>query len=190
MWSLSSILGLLSHNGYLLVFIIGIIEGPIITILAGFLAAQHYFSMYALFLLFIVADFVGDIPYYAIGKYAGSRWIKKWAGWFGIDEAQMETVAADFNKHDIKLLLFAKTQAIGGIFLAAAGFARMNFWRFSIINALGDVIKVPAFLVIGYYFGYPYMSIDGYIGKIAVISTALVVVASMFLFRKVYSKKK
>ncbi len=66
---------LIAHGGAL-ILPLAVIEGPVVSIVTGFLAAQGCFSWYWALILLVCGDLIGDIIYYAIGRTGIS------AAWF------------------------------------------------------------------------------------------------------------
>ncbi len=189
MIALDSAVALLTSYRYAIIFPISVLEGPTITIISGFLAAQGVFKILPLFILFLLGDFTGDVLYYGIGRYGGIPIVKKLERFLKIKQSDMENMSHHFNKNDIKLLLLGKAQPLGSLVLMTAGFIRMNFARFIIINVLSSVPKVILFLLIGYYFGSAYATIDGYMQKIGIVLSLLVVIGIIIYFFNLRKKK-
>ncbi len=57
--------------GYPLMLVLMIVEGPIVTMTAAFLASLGIFNWLPVFLLSVLGDMVGDILLYGIGFYGG-----------------------------------------------------------------------------------------------------------------------
>ena len=181
---------LLIKYRYFILFPIAVIEGPIITVISGFLLAQGFFNVFILFSVFIIGDLVGDILYYSLGRYGGLKILKKWGHLINMDEKKIEELSPRFKKHEVKISLFGKTQAIGSVVLFIAGLTKMNFRKFIIVNGLASLPKVIIFLLIGYYFGSAYVAIDSYMKKIGIISTLILVIGFIIYFLHIRKKNE
>jgi membrane protein DedA with SNARE-associated domain len=190
MIALSSTVSLLSLYGYVIIFPIAILEGPTIAVISGFLAAQGVFKIIPLFFIFLLGDFAGDVFYYSMGRYGGIPIVKKFEKFLKIKESDIEKMSHHFNKHDIKILLLGKAQPLGSLVLMTAGFIKMNFGRFILINVISSVPKVILFLWIGYYFGSAYAKIDGYLQKIGIIIILVIILAVIIYFLYLKKNKK
>jgi membrane protein DedA with SNARE-associated domain len=169
----------LTAYGYLVLFPGAVVEGPIITILAGFLISQGVMAFLPAALTVIAGDLVGDSLYYAAGRY-GRR--------LPVIATRVHHVEAHFQAHAGKTLLLGKlTQGIGGVILMAAGAAPMPFGRFLGWNTLGTIPKTIGLLVHGYFFGAAYQQLDRYL-HYAGWGIVLVVVLGI-LFYSVIMKK-
>ena len=128
--SLDLIYNLLPHYGYLLLFPIAVIEGPIITIIAAFLASQGYLNIAVVYLVVVVADLVGDLLYYLIGRLGKQPMIKWWEKRLGLTQARLNRLKEHYISHGGRTLLIGKlTHSVGFIVLIAAGAAEMPLAR-------------------------------------------------------------
>jgi len=188
---LTEIFALLATYGYIVVFPIAVAEGPIISVLSGFLVGSGVFNPYIAFTVLLMGDVLGDSIYYAIGRYGGRKVIPKVSAYFGTTPEKMTVFEEKFHKNDWKILLFAKTQAVGSIVLMTAGFVKMSFTRFVFVNALGSAPKIILFMVIGYYFGRAYLLINTYMGYFAAIWLFLaVLIILLYIYFKKHKSKK
>jgi len=65
----ANLLAFLQTQGYLVMLLIVILEGAIITYVAGFAASLGIFNVYVVFLLSVLGNFIGDVVYYLIGRF-------------------------------------------------------------------------------------------------------------------------
>lgn len=188
--SLSSILVLLEHYKYILIFPIAVLEGPIVTIITGLLVSLGYLNGFLAYIILAIGDVTGDVLYYWIGRLWGhSKWIKRWGKYFGYDEKSEEALENHFKKHKAKTLLLGKlAHGVGGAALFAAGIAKMNIWEFIWYNTLGTLPKTLILLLIGYYVGSSYMQIDKYLSSIALTTTSIVVLIIAYILISKFAK--
>ncbi len=66
----------LQNYGYILVFALTVIEGPIVVIISAFLATQGIFDIFIIALLGWLGDVVGDMLFFFAGRF-GFSWRKK-----------------------------------------------------------------------------------------------------------------
>lgn len=177
MSSLPHIVDSLIAYKYLLLFPIAVVEGPIITIIAGFLVTLGIFDLTTTYIVVVIADIVGDILYYVIGKKGGRRLIDLYGHYFSITEAKLERAEQQYAKHTKKTLIFGKlTHAFGMVILITAGVVKLNFWEYITINTIVTFFKAAALVAIGYYFGQAYERIDHYLDNSVLIGTITLVV--------------
>ena len=188
MLALNSIVHLLEQYKYLIVFPIAVFEGPIISVISGFLASKGLFNIYLLGTILIAGDIVGDTLYYCIGRFGGRPFITRWGRIFGLNETRVETVDKHFEKHLGKTMLFGKTQPYGSVLLTAAGISRVSYLKFIWYNFLGTVVKTTLLLIIGYYFGEAYNLIAKYLNYLGFILTILTIIIILIYMAKKWKK--
>lgn len=147
------ILSTIQTWGYGIILVLSIVEGPLVAIVAGFLVSTGELHWLTAFLVLMLGDFVGDALYYYVGYVGHGPVVERIARRIGVTDARMRALEQAFKKHDWKILLINKTQAIGSVVLYYGGAARMNFWRFQWINTIGSIPKVALFQIVGFYFG-------------------------------------
>ena len=185
--SLDHILTILEHYKYVLIFPIMIVEGPIITVISGFLIYLGFLNAFITFPLLIVGDLIGDCTYYAIGRYgSNTKWVKKIIHYVGYDEKSEEFLEKHFEKHTVKTLLIAKvSHGLGIPVQIAAGMAKVNSLKYIWVELLGTAPKTLFLLVLGFYLGRSYLKINSYLHFFAFTVIAIVVfVILYFILRK------
>ncbi len=164
----------LLHYRYLALFPITIIEGPIITVIAGFLSAQGYLSAFLVYPLAVAGDLVGDTIYYLIGRLGREKFILRWGKFLNISLERVAKLEKHFEKHSGKTLIFGKlTQLIGSLILTAAGVAKVPLKKFWWFNFLATLPKSLVLLLIGYFFGKFYKEINTYFTYTGIVSLAV-----------------
>jgi membrane protein DedA with SNARE-associated domain len=175
---------------YFIIFPISILEGPVISIIAGFLVSTGILKWYIAGLVLLVGDIVGDIFYYGVGRYSEEYVIKRWGHYVGITRERVNVFKSQFLNHSIKLILFSKTQPAGAAVLFAAGVARMPFSKFVLYSVVGSFPKTVLFMAAGYYLGEGILNANKYLGWGAAISTGIAILLVIFyLAIKLYIKR-
>ncbi len=184
--TLSKIVLILSQWGYILIFPIAILEGPIIAVIAGFLASLGQLDWFIAYIVLMLGDFAGDGLYYGLGRWGHGPLVERIISYIGVTPERLRIAERGFRKHDWKILLINKTQAIGSVVLYFAGAIRMPFWRFMFINIIGSAPKIAFFEIIGYYFGQSYAKIQTYLdyAGVATLVIPLGLLVAYFLFRR------
>jgi len=178
----SSILIWILHYKYLLLFLSVIIEGPVVTMFAGFSAATGYMNFWLAYLVILAGEVGGDVLYYALGYYGREKIILKY-GWIAnIFLPEVEKIEKLFKKHGSKTLFITKiTHVIGLPFLIAAGIARYSLARFIFADFLATLPKSLVFMIIGYYFSQATIRVSQDLQTATIIA-----ISSMVLFLAVY----
>ena len=187
-FNLSYVLNLLALYKYIIIFPISIIEGPMITILSGLLASIGSVNLYIVYIVLVLGDVIGDCVYYGIGRYGRNPAMKYVDRFFKIDEDKLPHFEKRFKDHETSILLLGKTQPIGSIVLATAGFVKMDFKKFVLVSLLGTMIKTAVLLAVGFYFGKAYNSIDSYITKISLVLVLVLIIGGFIYYMRQKSK--
>ena len=175
-----AIIALIIKYKYLIIFPIAVLEGPLIAIVAGFLAYSGYLNVIAVVLLLVFADLVGDSFYYSIGRFGRARFIHKYGRYIGINEERVASLEKQFEHHHWKIIAIGKTQAIGSLILVAAGIARAPFRKFLWYNLFATIPKTILFVLIGYFFGHGYQTITTLSDSIGLISIFMSIALIVF----------
>ncbi|MDR3546727.1 MAG: DedA family protein [Candidatus Pacebacteria bacterium] len=144
---------LLLQYGYLLLFPIAVIEGPVAAIVAGALVASGALNGYVVFAVLIVADLTGDMIYYSLGRWGHVHMVERISSRLGLTGERLKPLREEFHKNDWKVLLIGKTQGLGAIILYFAGATHMRLRKFLSWNLIGTLPKVLIFMLVGYLFG-------------------------------------
>jgi len=182
-FSLSQIIQALLRFRYLVLFPIVVFEGPIATVLAGFLISLGYFNFWLAYSTIIVADLAGDWLHYAVGRWGRKKFIDRWGKYLSITNERVLRLEKHFENHKGKTLALGKiSHGVGGVVLVAAGAARMPLGEFLFINLLVTLPKSLALLAIGYYFGEAYARINTYLEYTAIISFGIALLAMIIYY--------
>jgi len=184
------IIAWLAQYRYVVLFPLVVIEGPIVTILAGFLASLGQMNLLICYPLVVVADIVGDMSMYAQGRWGGKPAVERWGHRFGIKPEMIVRLEERFKKHPGKTLILGKvSHFFGGPILIAAGMARMRISKFLWYNFIGTVPKSLILLLLGFYFGQAYEKFDRVFTYAGWAAVALVVL-SVFIYIAIAKKSK
>ncbi len=161
---LAKLITLPASTLYALLFPVAVIEGPIITVVAGFLGANHIVNIYIVYFIMAAGDVTGDCLYYALGRFGGRRFLDRWGHFFGFSTEKIASMESHYRKHSGKTILLSKiTHGIGPVFLVAAGASGVSFRQFIAYSSLGAFPIALILMLIGYFFGQAYMSISRYL---------------------------
>jgi membrane protein DedA with SNARE-associated domain len=181
---------LLARYGYALLLPIAVVEGPVVTMIAGALVAAGQMDGVVAGSLLIVADLVGDAGYYGLGRFGHAPLVKQISKRLHLLPERLDRLEKRFHDNDWKLIMIGKTQALGSLILYFAGASRMSFVRYMMLNLIGTVPKVILFEAVGYFIGESVLRSPRYIDYITVtlfgVALALLVVywlVRKFLFR-------
>lgn len=137
---------LLSSHGVTLLFLLALLEGPVVVLAATALARSGHFDLATIWTVAILADVTGDLLLYALGRHLPDLIPARHR-----PQGARDSLARLFRSSGARLLLFAKFAHFPGLpTLLAAGFARMPLAPFLLWTLVGTVIKTSALVLCGW----------------------------------------
>jgi membrane protein DedA with SNARE-associated domain len=179
-----------THIHYIAMFVIMVIEGPIITAVASFAVTMGYFNLGIIFILATFGDLIGDLVYYGIGYWGHINVIKKYGHRFGASPARMEKLRGLLERHPWKIMAAIKLSAILPPTLVLVGSTHFPFKKYLTIAFSITLPKVILFMSLGYFFGNIFNKIYIYIKNASYAFLIIVVFAVLiyYLYRKIAAK--
>lgn len=177
---------------YALLFIISAIEGPLITLLAGWLSFLGHLTTWLAFLVVFAGEIFADSMYYFLGHFGKERIYRWFPKMFGGARDKIEKFEKMFHQHAGKSLVITKLTHVGGIpCLIGAGMAGVSFSKFSFYNTLATIPKISALFLAGYFFGAAAGKINHYLEYGSFILTLLIIIFVInYFFLIPFAKKK
>lgn len=180
---------LLPYWGYPAMLFFMTIEGPIVTIIAAFLASLGYFNVFIVFGLSVLGDVLGDIVLYFIGYFGGHRALLKAEKFLKIKESVVEKLREKFRTSGARIIFYVKaTTGLCYITFILAGAVRMKMSKFVKYSVLGGLIWSSFLVIVGYFFGYAAERINEYIKYAGIIIFAGAVI--FFIGLTLYKRKQ
>lgn len=168
--TIESLTQLIQAQGLLLLFPLSILEGPIISVIAGWLVRLHLIPLGWTFAVLVLGDLVGDALHYLLGRSGLHRFPERWRRRLGIDDAAIAGLTTHFQDQGGRTLIIGKlTHGLGFAALIAAGAARMPFGRFLWYNLVATLPKTAGFLLLGYLLGHAEVTIGNWIWRVSLI---------------------
>ncbi len=170
---------------YQAIFPIAVVEGPIITIISGFLVSLGQLSLLPALLVVFLGDVISDCVFYCIGR--GGRRALQYVKFLHISESRLEKIENRYRLHPWKTMLIAKVSyGLGNMFMIASGASRMKWQDFIKYIASLDIVRSSILLSFGYYFGKTALHLGPtYLWYYALI-IIIFVPTSYLIFRKKY----
>lgn len=178
-------------QGYFLVLLAMVVEGPIVTSAAAFAAALGHFNVFVILTLSFFGDFIADLLYYAIGYWGGHNVAHKYGHFIGLTNERILKIEEYLKKHSIKGLVIAKfVPVLPTLALIAAGAIRLNFKKFLVVVTLVIIPRTLFFTGLGFYFGQAFDAVNRSINNIfyALLTLALLLTAVYYLYKKVATR--
>lgn len=169
-----ALLELVKVHGLLLLFPLAVLEGPIVTVIAGWLVHLDFLVLGWSYFVLIIADLIGDSALYALGRSGKHILPHRWQARLGISDARLAQVFRHFDERGGRTLVLAKlTHSFGFAALVAAGAGRMYFPAFLWFNLIGTIPKTAFFLLMGYALGSAHQTIDAWLGRSSLLILAV-----------------
>lgn len=177
---------------YGLLFIIAVVEGPLITILAGWLSFLGHLNIWFAYSFVLLGELVADSLYYALGFYGKEKMFRWFPKTLGKSRDKIEKFEKLLHAHVGKTLVITKLTHVGGIpSIIAAGLAKVPFSKFSFYNTLASIPKIFLLFLVGYFFGSAAGKINRYLEYGGFIATILVIIFIInYFFLIPFTKKK
>ena len=167
---------------YIILIPLAIIEGPIVTVLCGFLVTLKVFNPLLVYIVMVLGDIVGDAGIYYIG-YSGKKFLK----YFRITEDKLEKAKQYFKYNHKKAITMSKlVHGIGFTGLVAAGASHVPYKKYFKTCALISVIQSFVMLIIGIFFGHAYVVIGKYLNYYAAGVSVVALIVILIVFIKKY----
>ena len=167
---------------YLILVPLAIIEGPIVSVIAGFLTTLNVFNPLVVYVVMVIGDIAGDGIFYYLG-YSG----KKLFNYFKINEEKIEKAKVYFEKNHQKAIAGSKIMwGIGTAGLIAAGALHVPYKRYFKTCALYSLGQSLIMMLLGIFFGQAYVIIGKYLDyyTTTVSILALVILLTFIFIRK------
>lgn len=172
---------LFSTYGYLLLFLVLLIEGQPFIIFAGFLVTLGYFKFGWVILVGWPALVIGDTIFYYLAYRYGSKIINKCGKFLLLTPLRVEKLENFFQKHDKKVIFFSKfVYGLGRNMLIVAGLLKYpckKVFKYNVYGCLGSMLL---YTFLGYFLGHSYLLLNKLLKGVGFVVIALVVMAIIF----------
>ena len=186
---MNAIIGLLETYKYFVLFPLAIIEGPILTVVAGFLVSLGLMNPYIVYPIVVVADALGDSLCYALGRF-GDPLVRRYGHWIGITPEKLIKAENYFKTHHLRSILLSKlVHGIGFVGIIAAGSLRVRYSKFALTAFVVSALQTLAFLILGIFFGFAYVAIEKYLSYFAAVVSLIALFVAFIIVLNVRFKK-
>ncbi len=190
------IAGQLGHWGYLVIFVIVVLEcqvllglvmpGESLVLLGGFFAEQGLLDPGDLIFVISIAAILGDSIGYELGRHLGPGWLLKHGARLGLRQAHLDRVDSAFVRHGGKAVFGSHfLHLLRALMPFVAGVHRMRYLKFLLFNAAGCIVWASVFVSIGYLAGASWQVAAKWIGRASEIfgGALLLVIVLGWLWR-------
>ncbi len=179
--------------GYPLMLLLMILEGPIATLGAAFLASMGFFNVFIVLTLSIFGDIVGDVILYYIGFFSRKGLILKKRKFLKSNSGVIKVIKSSFKEKGAQIIFFTKvTTGLCYVTFILAGMIKLDFKKFLLFSILGGIVWSSFVVGLGYYFGWIAEEIEQYIkfsGWI-IFSLTVIIMFSIIIYKKTTALKK
>jgi membrane protein DedA with SNARE-associated domain/membrane-associated phospholipid phosphatase len=182
-----------AHYGFVMVALFLLVEGAGVPVpgetalvTAAALAGRGTLSLTGVILAGCVGTIAGGQAGYWLGARGGTAFIARYGRWILLSEARLERTHRFFDQHGAKTVLLGRFVAFLRSFVGIfAGLSRMPIRVFALHNAIGGIVWVVTFSLLGYAFGRNLPRLVHYIGRVSLLLAILIaiVAAVVFLWR-------
>jgi membrane-associated protein len=149
---IGEIVGFFIQYKYYAIFPLAFIEGPVVSIISGFLVSNGALALLPALLVVFFGDFLSDFVFYLVGR--GGRRAMRYVRFLHIHEDKLELLEKQYEVHPWKTMIIAKVSyGLGIAFMIAAGASRVSYQKFLIYTASLNFIRSVALIGVGFYFG-------------------------------------
>ena len=162
---------LLTKYGYFILFPLAAIEGPIVSLVVGFLIYLGYFQFLPAYALLLLGDLIPDTVYYYIGRFGNKRKIMEKYG------SRLNLIEKLWREHGKKTMFLSKlAYSLSIPFLISAGLVKMPFRKFISYAFPVTLFQYGVIMAIGYFLGHSYQLAERYIQYAYIIVAAILIV--------------
>jgi membrane protein DedA with SNARE-associated domain len=177
-----TIISFIQVNGYFLLLIGMIIEGPIITTTFSFAASLGYFNIFIILLLSILGDIFGDFLHFVAGRFIGKKFKKK----IKLNKRRLSFIEKNLKNHLVKTLVFLKMiPPITSVGLLFVGSSKIRFSKLILASFLATIPLSIFYVCLGYFFGSVAKNILDYMkmGQYAILAFIVFAIFAYFLVK-------
>ena len=174
--NLLNFVNLLGHWGYLVIFVIVVLEcqpllglvmpGESLVLISGFLAGHGAFAPGLLIFIIAVAAILGDSIGFELGRQLGRGWLLLRGRRFGLRQEHLDRVDDFFARHGGKAVFTGHfLHLMRALMPFVAGSSRIRYLRFLVINAAGCIVWAAIFVMLGYAAGESWRVAAHWVGR-------------------------
>lgn len=185
-------LGVIDKAGYAGVFVLSALESAAIPIpseivvpFSGFLASSGRFGLFAVILVATLANLIGSIILFLIGR-SGGRWIlERYGKYVFIHQKDLDLGDRWFLKYGVRAVFFGRMLPVVRTFISLpAGVAGMNFKKFIFYTFFGALPWNFVLAYVGFKMGENWEILHPYFQKLNYAIAGLIVVGILWYIFK------
>ncbi|WP_208754518.1 DedA family protein [Enterobacteriaceae endosymbiont of Neohaemonia nigricornis] len=174
---------IITHYGYLMVFLGSLIEGETFVIIAGLLANKNMLSFYKIVIIAVIGSFIGDQFLFYLGQRYSTQ-ILYFLNKYNFKIKKYYNIIRNYPYIFILVIRFIYgLRLVGPIII---GIINVSLLEFIIFNIIGAIIWAFIFTSAGYFFGGIITTLIIDLNKI--IKYLLCTIIILFIIKLIYKK--
>jgi membrane protein DedA with SNARE-associated domain len=183
----------LSQYGYAAIFLFGFLEACCLPIpsevtfgFGGVLAAQGHLNIAAVIVVGTVAELVGSMVSYSIGRVGGRPFVRRTGRYLLITHADIDRAERFFTRRGAWAVPLGRCLPVVRSFVSVvAGFAEVPPAMFAILSLAGTAVWVTVISLAGYGLGSAWNSVshDISLAGYAIVAIAVIAIAAFVAHR-------
>ena len=186
----AGVLQFLQTSGYGIMFILMLIEGPVITYIAAFAASLGIFNVFYVLILSFFGNLIGDLIFFFIGRVGKESSVQRYVH-KSINATRMGKLKIYLERNPGKTIALIKLTPflpVPGLILT--GTSNITLKKFIMYSALINIIYCLSMVILGFYSGVAFLTIAKYVKYIEyLIGGTVLLIAIVFFFLRFVSKK-
>lgn len=167
------------------------IPSEILVPLATALISEGKFTLIGVFIVAVVAQTLGGLTGYAIGRYAGEPFLLKYGKYVLISHRDLARTHLAFHKYGRVLTLVGRClPVIRGLIAYPAGIAEMPLGTFITYTAIGSAVWTAFLMYLGYLLGGHLDLIETYGHQLSYVIMGLIIIAAGWHVRMVFKRRR
>jgi membrane protein DedA with SNARE-associated domain len=180
----------LGYWNYLLFALFVIVEGPVVTVLAGAAASAGLLKADLVFLAAGMANLSADALWYLFGYAFKREFLLRHGRRFGLRAVHLEKLQRNIKAHPFRLLFIAKiTYGFAVPTIVAAGLSRLPWRRWFPPLVTAEVLWSGGLVLFGYYAGETFHQIQNDFHYLAWLLAAAVLLLLIWWVRRLLSTR-
>lgn len=138
------------------------IPSEVLLAVGGALVATGRFNLWVVIALGTVAQLIGGLVGYAIGRYGGYPFLERYGKYLLVSKRDLDKTHAVFERYGALMTMVGRClPVVRGLIAYPAGIARMNIWKFIFYTTFGSAVWTVLFVWLGFTLGDNLDSIMG-----------------------------
>jgi membrane protein DedA with SNARE-associated domain len=158
-------LALLMDYKYAILSLLALIEGPVLSLLCGFLVRLGYLYWLPTILILIAGDIASDTIYYFLSlKGHGERYVERYGKKYKTISENFSLLKNLWERHGFITMFLGKfAYGLTVPLVVSAAISRVSYKKMLAYTIPPTAVKYSLLMAIGYYLGYSYKSAEKYI---------------------------